>query len=46
LFSSFITEETHMPLVRGKHFPYTPAGKKAAAKAKKAKPSGKKRPGS
>jgi len=35
-----------MPKVGKKHFPYTPAGYKAAAKAKKAKPSGKKRPGS
>ena len=24
-----------MPVVNGKHYPYSPAGKKAAAKAKK-----------
>jgi hypothetical protein len=31
-----------MPKVKGKHYPYTPAGYKAAAKAK-AKPKAKKR---
>ena len=28
-------EEVIMPTVKGKKYPYTPAGKKAAAKAKK-----------
>ena len=32
-----------MPIVKGKHYPYTPAGKQAAEKAKaKAKKKGKK----
>ena len=33
-----------MPKVRGKHYPYTPSGYKAAAKARKSKPATKRKP--
>ena len=36
-YEEFNIEGFHMPKVNGKKFPYTKAGKKAAAKAKKAK---------